>query len=340
MIQNKIDKLTNAELVENLKKLVSTERKILASFLEHLLEVSERRLHIEAGFSNLVDYCTKTFGLSEGSSFKRMQVSRASKKYPLILEYIRDQKLSLSIACLMCPHLSEDNFKERLDLAIGKSKREVEKLIAGWDPRPEQKESLRKAPALFAERESCYPGSGQLKEKDFLLQSPPVTIKKPESVEIITDKRTCLRFSISEKTEEKIKRAKDILVAKKGFSGSLEEIFDIALDALLEKKDPKKRLEKQEKKEVVKTKEVKNITRYIPRKIKDLVLKRSQYQCSYVSPDGRRCNCKTGLQIDHIRPYAKSGCNNEENLQALCRAHNLFKAQLDYGKSKMNQFFK
>ena len=57
----------------------------------------------------------------------------------------------------------------------------------------------------------------------------------------------CLRFSIGEKTEEKLKRAKEILSEKAGFTDSIEDIFDRALDALLEKEDPKRRQQRREK---------------------------------------------------------------------------------------------
>ncbi|MBI1862179.1 MAG: HNH endonuclease [Deltaproteobacteria bacterium] len=58
---------------------------------------------------------------------------------------------------------------------------------------------------------------------------------------------------------------------------------------------------------------------------------RDGYQCSYVGPNGVRCNQTAHLQIDHIRPYALGGSSRDlENLRLLCRAHNLAKACLDF----------
>ena len=160
MNEKHIKNLSNIELVENMKKLVSSERRLLVSFLAHLSEVSQRRLHLESGFSNLVDYCTTTFGISEGSAYKRMQVARASRKFPLILDYIKEQKISLTVACMLCPHLDIDNFKEKLDMAVKKTKRQLEKLIAGWVQRQEPEESIRKVPVCSSVREKNYAGSG------------------------------------------------------------------------------------------------------------------------------------------------------------------------------------
>ncbi|MBI3295121.1 MAG: HNH endonuclease [Deltaproteobacteria bacterium] len=63
------------------------------------------------------------------------------------------------------------------------------------------------------------------------------------------------------------------------------------------------------------------------REVKD----RDGYQCSYLGPNGVRCNQTAHLQIDHVRPYALGGSSRDlENLRLLCRAHNLAKARLDF----------
>ena len=65
------------------------------------------------------------------------------------------------------------------------------------------------------------------------------------------------------------------------------------------------------------------------------VLERGGYQCEWTGPGGVRCTARTGLEIDHIKPYAKAGEPGEENLRALCRAHNLFAAAREFGEEFM-----
>jgi len=44
-----------------------------------------------------------------------------------------------------------------------------------------------------------------------------------------------------------------------------------------------------------------------------------------------RCTQKNGLEGDHLKAFAKRGPSDEGNLQALCKAHNLFRAEVEFG---------
>ncbi len=76
-------------------------------------------------------------------------------------------------------------------------------------------------------------------------------------------------------------------------------------------------------------------SRYIPSSVRERVLERACYQCEFTGTGGARCSARTGLEIDHIDPYAKGGGVGEENLRALCRAHNLFSAAREFGEEFM-----
>lgn len=57
--------------------------------------------------------------------------------------------------------------------------------------------------------------------------------------------------------------------------------------------------------------------------VKREVWTRDQGRCSYVSPEGRRCESADALEYDHIVPWADGGrSDTTENIRLLCRAHN------------------
>lgn len=56
-----------------------------------------------------------------------------------------------------------------------------------------------------------------------------------------------------------------------------------------------------------------------------IVFKRAGYRCQH-EEGGVRCVRRHHLQVDHIVPRSQGGSDDLENLQALCRAHNLKKS--------------
>jgi 5-methylcytosine-specific restriction endonuclease McrA len=44
-------------------------------------------------------------------------------------------------------------------------------------------------------------------------------------------------------------------------------------------------------------------------------------QCTYVSPEGRRCECNRFLHFHHVKPVSHGGENTVENLITICAAH-------------------
>jgi len=79
---------------------------------------------------------------------------------------------------------------------------------------------------------------------------------------------------------------------------------------------------------------------YIPVVTRDFVLHRDGYRCTFVSEDGNHCNCRTGLELDHILPFTLGGGHDVSNLRVRCQAHNLLEAERQFGKRFMERFSK
>ncbi len=75
--------------------------------------------------------------------------------------------------------------------------------------------------------------------------------------------------------------------------------------------------------------------RHIPAAVRDNVFKRDGGKCTFIGKDNKRCNSTWGLEIDHVKPFAKGGGNTKDNLRLLCGRHNRLAAEKVYGKEFM-----
>lgn len=153
----RLKNLSNDELDRLAHRIVRVEKRNVAETIAHLFEISKRRLHIELGFSSLFEYCVKRLGLSEGSTWRRIQVAKICQKFPLVLEYLAENRLTLTVAALLCPHLENRNVKELLTDCENKTKRQVEAYLVALKPKPEFEPTIRRQPARCARAKATHP---------------------------------------------------------------------------------------------------------------------------------------------------------------------------------------
>jgi hypothetical protein len=79
-------------------------------------------------------------------------------------------------------------------------------------------------------------------------------------------------------------------------------------------------------------------SRYIPAAFKRAICERDQYQCTFVTEDGRRCAERARLEFHHHKPYGQGGDRTVENIHLMCHPHNRYLAELDYGKEVMARY--
>jgi hypothetical protein len=139
--------LTDPELVAEVARLASSERRTTAALIEHLAELDARRIHLRAGYESLFVYCTQVLRLSEGGAYNRIVAARSARRFPAALERLAEGELNLATLRLVAPHLTAENQEELLALAAGKSKRELQEALARRFPKPEVAASVRKLPA-------------------------------------------------------------------------------------------------------------------------------------------------------------------------------------------------
>jgi hypothetical protein len=95
-----------------------------------LREIDARRLYLAEGFSCMFFYCTTRLHLSEQAAYTRIEVARASRAVPGILDALQAGALNLTTARLLAPHLTAANEREVINACSFKSRRDVERFIA------------------------------------------------------------------------------------------------------------------------------------------------------------------------------------------------------------------
>jgi hypothetical protein len=144
--QYRLVELGNSELLAGLSELFRQSNVLTAQLLAHLVELEERMLHLELGFSSLFAYCVEALRMSEGSAGRRVTAARVCRRFPEAFERVARGELHLCALCALAPHLNPENAAELFDACGGKTRRQVEELLAARFPRPDVREQIRRLP--------------------------------------------------------------------------------------------------------------------------------------------------------------------------------------------------
>ena len=90
------------------------DRRITAWVLAHIAEFDSRELYLEAGYKSMHAYCVRELRLSEDAAYKRIQVARAAREFPVLFECVADGRLHLTVIVRLAPYLRPENAAELL----------------------------------------------------------------------------------------------------------------------------------------------------------------------------------------------------------------------------------
>lgn len=241
-----VAKLSDDELFSELKRLASLERESTVEVLRHLAELDRRRAVEQTHTPSLFVYCVRELGYSEGAAYRRIHAARCARSFPRAFVLLKRGRISLTTVSTLAPHLTRENHRRLLEQACGMTKYEVGRLVAGFQPRPEGRELIR---ALSPSPKACSqsPQSDALPLSD---ASPPTGSTEPPPVDpaeaAAGARRVEFRFYADEDFLGKFRRAREVLWHKHP-RGRLEDILGEAIEALLDKRDPERRIARKRK---------------------------------------------------------------------------------------------
>ena len=297
----------------------------MVELIAHLAEVEARELHLSRGYGSMFTYCREALRFSEHEAYHRVEVARAARRFPKILEGLADGTLNLTTAKLLGRHLTDANHLEIIESARGRSRSEVETIVARLAPAPDVPMSARKlppAPIVPAptERTTLAAPSSAVQSRDTVLAlfgtgadasalSAPTPLvshapasvpveSRPTVVAALSPDRFKLQVTISGNTLEKLRLAQDLL-RHANPSGDGGEIIGRALTLLVTD------LAKQKFAATDRPRRSAGMApnaRDVSAEVKRVVYVRDLGRCAFVSRDGRRCGERGFIEFHHVRP--------------------------------------
>ena len=332
--------LSDHDLLARIGVLAGKEREASVELVAHLAALDARpSLYAAQGHGSLFTYCTDVLLLSEDAACNRIYAARACRLFPGILDLLASGALSLTSVRMLRPHLTRENHEAVLARASGRSRREIEALVAKLAPRPDVAPSIRKLPAP-ATAQASPAVSAAASQPVTSAASPtegalPPTTQRP-IIETTSPDRYRVQFTLGKEGHDRLRRLQDLLRREipKGDPGL---IVERALSLLLEK---------VEKAKFAATTEAKSSrvirpgadraaggapSRDIPSEVQRAVWRRDGGRCAFVGRNGHRCEERTFLEFHHVVPYALGGLATVENISLRCRRHNQYENELVFG---------
>jgi 5-methylcytosine-specific restriction endonuclease McrA len=300
-----LSSLTSKVLLANTRSLVSEERRATLALIEHLEEISHRKLYAELGYASLWEFATLELGLSEGAAQRRIQAMKLLRDVPEAKASIESGKLSLSNAAKV------------------QSFRQAEKKL-GRTVNPSE---------LVAKIESL---SQRDCEKKLFEISPEALPRERERIVSAFEERE-LKLVVSPELYEKLQRIKGHL-AHAIPEATYAQLIDRMSDEVLARLEKNKGITQSTAAAAVTTARPLPAGKrvYLPVALRKTVWARSGGRCE-IQHAGRHCNSRYRLELDHIIPLAMGGANDPMNLRLLCREHNQYEAWRKLGPERMRR---
>jgi hypothetical protein len=336
-----LPRLSDADLVSRLKSLLARERDATGQLVAHLAELDTRDVHLREGYASLFVYCRDALGFSEWEAYNRIEVARAARRFPVILEMLADGAVHLTAVRLLAPHLTAENHGEVLAAARGRKKSEIKELVASLSPRPDVPPTVRKLPATGGPASSAIapppatevlfvaaPSPAALELIDS--PKPPAAVlpsPAPAAVTPLSPDRYKLQLTIAGETLEKLRLAKDML-GHTVPSGDDATVIDRALTVLLVELAKAKYAQTDNPRP---SRGKNPRARSVAASVKRTVWVRDLGRCAFVGTNGHRCHERRFVEFHHVDPYVLGGEASVDKIELRCRRHNDYEGRLYFG---------
>ena len=175
-----------------------------------------------------------------------------------------------------------------------------------------------------------------------VIQSPaaPVVVQPPAPralVQPLSPARYKVRFTASAALHDKLERLRALMRTRVP-DGDLAAVIEEAVTEKLERLETRRFAITRTPRKRLSTTDTTPSSRQIPAAVRRAVYERDESRCRFVDGQGRRCTEHHRLEFHHIHPFALGGDHDPRKIRLMCRAHNQYLAEQDYGNQAMGRY--
>jgi len=237
--------LSDRDLLARLEMLAGRERESLVELVAHLAALDRRpALYVAHGYGSLFSYCTQALRLSEDAACNRIDAARTCGRFPVILDLLASGEVTLTTVRLLGRHLTPENHEAVLARAKGRTRQQIDLLVAELAPRPDVPSSVRRLPGVATPSAATAPAPPALSPSS----SEPAAVAGPSPAALLPPRRTVqptaperyrVQFTIDQETHDEFRRLQALL-RREIPDGDPAAIFKRAVRLMLEKVENKK----------------------------------------------------------------------------------------------------
>jgi 5-methylcytosine-specific restriction endonuclease McrA len=315
-------------LVDKLKHLVASERKITAEIIELIQEIDCKKIYLQMGFANLYVFLTEYIGYTAASAQRRIEAAR-------LLTFVTEVKEDLKSGALNLSQVS----------MVAQSIRQKQKEAPTLKFNREDKKSLLES----------VKGLNLESSQKVLCQTLDLEVKEFEKQKLQANESVRLELTLTKEQNDMLKKVKS-LISHVNPNATTAEVIELLANDYLKRKDPARKkqtvLNSREQRASsitaanfraqTKTNSVAEVKacqssfnqkrvvnknrKAISASIKRAVWQRDQGKCQHKNKTtGKTCGSKHLLEFDHIKRYSHGGDESFHNLRLYCKAHNLWR---------------
>jgi hypothetical protein len=159
---------------------------------------------------------------------------------------------------------------------------------------------------------------------------------RPADLEPLSPARYKVQFTASAELHSKLERLRALMRSSVP-DGDLAAIIEQTVTEKLERLESRRFAKTNAPRKGLSDSETSPSTRHIPAAVRRAVHQREGGRCRYVDEQGRRCTARDRLEFHHRHPFGHGGEHSLENISLVCRGHNNYLAEIDYGRQPMAQ---